>query len=68
MLQDLAVLLKEVLLRVKKRLKGLQHNFLIHKIPNVKAGRKHCLDWTMLEMNLRRHINFIRRIARVTGF
>ena len=68
MLRHLAVMLKEVLLRVKKCLKDPPYNFLIHTIPNVKAGRKHSLDWTTLELDFHWHIEFIPRLTQVAGF
>ena len=68
MLYHLAVVLKEVLLRVKKCLKDPPYNFLIHTIPNVQARHKHGSDWETIEMDYHWHIEFIPRLTHVAGF
>jgi UDPglucose--hexose-1-phosphate uridylyltransferase len=68
MLSHLAPLLKEVLLRVKKCLKDPPYNFLIHTVPNVKAARKHSLNWATIELDFHWHIEFMPRLTQVAGF
>jgi UDPglucose--hexose-1-phosphate uridylyltransferase len=68
MLARLAILLKEVLLRVKKCLKNPPYNFLIHTIPNVKAARKHSTNWATIELDFHWHIEFMPRLTQVAGF
>jgi UDPglucose--hexose-1-phosphate uridylyltransferase len=68
MLHHLAMALKEVLLRVKKCLKDPPYNFLIHTIPNIKAARKHSMDWATIELDFHWHIEFMPRLTQVAGF
>jgi UDPglucose--hexose-1-phosphate uridylyltransferase len=68
MLFHLAVVLKEVLLRVKKCLKDPAYNFLIHTIPNVQARHRHGSDWATVELDYHWHIEFIPRLTNVAGF
>ena len=68
MLYHLATVLKEILLRVKKCLKDPPYNFLIHTIPNVKAARKHSMDWATIELDFHWHIEFMPRLTQVAGF
>ena len=68
MLYHLAVVLKEVLLRIKKCLKDPAYNFLIHTIPNVQARHRHGSDWETIELDYHWHIEFIPRLTQVAGF
>ncbi|MGD0099030.1 MAG: galactose-1-phosphate uridylyltransferase [Acidobacteriota bacterium] len=68
MLNSLAAVLKEVLLRVKKCLKDPPYNFLIHTIPNLQAGRSHGGHWETIEQDYHWHIEFIPRLTQVAGF
>ena len=68
MLYHLAVLLKEVLLRVKKCLKDPPYNFLVHTVPNVKARHRHGAEWGPIELDYHWHIEFIPRLTQVAGF
>ena len=68
MLYDLAVVLKELLLRIKKCLNDPPYNFLIHTIPNTQARRRHASDWETIELDYHWHIEFIPRLTQVAGF
>jgi UDPglucose--hexose-1-phosphate uridylyltransferase len=68
MLYQLAVTLKDVLLRIKKCLKDPPYNFLIHTIPNVKSRRKRDADWETIELDYHWHIEFIPRLTQMAGF
>jgi UDPglucose--hexose-1-phosphate uridylyltransferase len=68
MLHQLAVVMKEVLLRVKKCLNDPPYNFLIHTIPNVKARPKRASYWDTIELDFHWHIEFMPRLTQVAGF
>jgi UDPglucose--hexose-1-phosphate uridylyltransferase len=68
MLHHLAVVLKEVLLRIKKCLKDPPYNFLIHTVPNVQARRKYGEAWETIELDYHWHMEFIPRLTQVAGF
>jgi UDPglucose--hexose-1-phosphate uridylyltransferase len=68
MLYQLAITLKEVLLRVRKCLMDPPYNFLIHTIPNVQARHRHGSDWETIALDYHWHIEFIPRLTQVAGF
>ena len=68
MIHHLAVVLKEILLRVKKCLNDPPYNFLIHTIPNVKSETKRYSYWETIEQDYHWHIEFIPRLTQVAGF
>jgi UDPglucose--hexose-1-phosphate uridylyltransferase len=68
MVYHLAVLMKEVLLRIKKCLNDPPYNFLIHTIPNVKAKPRRAAYWDTIEADFHWHIELIPRLTRVAGF
>jgi UDPglucose--hexose-1-phosphate uridylyltransferase len=68
MLHHLALMLKEVLLRIKKCLKDPPYNFLIHTIPNVRARPRHRSYWETVELDFHWHIEFMPRLSQVAGF
>jgi len=67
-LHSLAVVLKETLLRVKKCLNDPAYNFLIHTIPNIKAGVERAWYWGTIELDFHWHIELIPRLTRIAGF
>jgi UDPglucose--hexose-1-phosphate uridylyltransferase len=68
MLDQLAMVLKEVLLRIKKCLIDPPYNFVIHTIPNVKARPRRATYWETLELDFHWHIELIPRLTQVAGF
>jgi UDPglucose--hexose-1-phosphate uridylyltransferase len=68
MIHHLAVILKEVLLRLKRCLGDPSYNFLIHTIPNIGARPKRTWYWETIEVDFHWHIEIIPRITRVAGF
>jgi len=68
MVYHLAVLMKEVLLRIRKCLNDPPYNFLIHTIPNVKAKPRRSSYWDTIEADFHWHIELIPRLTRVAGF
>ncbi len=68
MLHNLAQVLKEVLLRVKKCLSDPPYNFLIHTIPNIKAIPRPAAYWDTIELDYHWHVEFIPRLTQVAGF
>jgi len=68
MIRRLAAVLKEVLLRSKKCLNDPPYNFLIHTIPNLKAGLRRRNYWDTIEVDFHWHIEFMPRLTRIAGF
>jgi UDPglucose--hexose-1-phosphate uridylyltransferase len=68
MLYHLAIVLKEILLRVKKCLNDPPYNFLIHTIPNIKVKPRPASYWDTIELDFHWHIEFIPRLTQVAGF
>jgi len=68
MLDQLALVLKEVLLRIKKCLIDPPYNFVVHTIPNVKARPRRATYWETLELDFHWHIELIPRLTQVAGF
>jgi UDPglucose--hexose-1-phosphate uridylyltransferase len=68
MVHDLAVALKNVLMRIKKCLNDPPYNFLIHTIPNVKAAPKRTAYWDTIMVDYHWHIEIMPRLTRIAGF
>jgi UDPglucose--hexose-1-phosphate uridylyltransferase len=68
MIHELAVALKEVLLRIKVCLNDPPYNFLIHTIPNVKVVPKRTAYWDTIEVDYHWHIEIMPRLTRIAGF
>jgi UDPglucose--hexose-1-phosphate uridylyltransferase len=68
MVYHLAVLMKEVLLRIKKCLNDPPYNFLIHTIPNVRTKPRRADYWDTIEADFHWHIELMPRLTRVAGF
>jgi UDPglucose--hexose-1-phosphate uridylyltransferase len=68
MLHHLAVILKEIMIRVKKCLNDPPYNFLIHTIPNTKRKPRPSSYWQTIELDFHWHIEFMPRLTRVAGF
>ncbi len=68
MIHELAVALKEVLLRIKKCLNDPPFNFLIHTTPNVKVIPKRTAYWDTIEVDYHWHIEIMPRLTRIAGF
>jgi UDPglucose--hexose-1-phosphate uridylyltransferase len=68
MVHQLAVVLKEVLMRCKRCLNDPPYNFLIHTIPNVKAQPRRRDYWDTIEVDFHWHIEFMPRLTRIAGF
>ncbi len=68
MIRRLAVVLKEVLQRVKKCLNDPPYNFLVHTIPNVKTRPRRSDYWDTIESDFHWHIELMPRLTRIAGF
>jgi UDPglucose--hexose-1-phosphate uridylyltransferase len=68
MVYQVAGALKEVLLRIKACLNDPPFNFLIHTIPNTKAGVKRTSYWDTLEFDFHWHIEIMPRLTGIAGF
>ena len=68
MLYHLAVVLKEILLRVKKCLNDPPYNFLIHTIPNIRVKPRPASYWDTIELDYHWHLEFMPRLTQVAGF
>ncbi len=68
MLHAMAVVLKEVLVRIKKCLNDPPYNYLIHSIPNVRASLRRASYWDTIEMDFHWHLELMPRLTRVAGF
>ncbi len=68
LIYHLAVMLKEVLLRVKKCLNDPPYNFLIHTIPNVKVRPRRRDYWGTIEVDFHWHLELMPRLTRIAGF
>jgi UDPglucose--hexose-1-phosphate uridylyltransferase len=68
MIHELALALKEVLLRIKKCLNDPPFNFLIHTIPNVRVIPKRTAYWDTIEVDYHWHIEIMPRLTRIAGF
>lgn len=66
--QDLASMLKDVLLRIKLGLKDPPYNFVLHTVPNVGAKPKRSFYWDTVEWDFHWHIEIIPRLTRMAGF
>ncbi len=67
-LHHLAVVLKQILLRVKRCLNDPPYNFLIHTIPNTKMKPRRASYWDTIEVDFHWHIELMPRLTRVAGF
>ncbi len=68
MIHELALALKEVLLRTKKCLNDPPYNFLIHTIPNVQVTPKRTAYWDTIAVDYHWHIEIMPRLTRIAGF
>ncbi len=68
MVYHLAVALKEVLQRIKRCLNDPPYNFLIHTIPNTRAGVKRTSYWDTIEFDYHWHIEIMPRLTGIAGF
>jgi len=68
MLHNLAMALKDVLLRIKRCLNDPPYNFLVHTIPNVRATPKRTAYWDTISVDFHWHFEIIPRLTRVAGF
>jgi UDPglucose--hexose-1-phosphate uridylyltransferase len=68
MIHHLAVALKDVLQRIKKCLNDPAYNFLIHTIPNTRAGPKRTTYWDTVEFDYHWHIEIMPRLTGIAGF
>jgi UDPglucose--hexose-1-phosphate uridylyltransferase len=68
MIRHLAGTLKEVLQRIKLCLNDPPYNFLIHTIPNTKAGIKRTTYWDTIEFDYHWHIEIMPRLTGIAGF
>lgn len=67
-IQDLAAILKDVLLRMKLGLKDPPFNFVLHTVPNVDAQPRRSFYWDTVEWDYHWHIEIIPRLTRMAGF
>jgi len=67
-LRKLAMVLKEVLSRIKKCLNDPAYNFLIHTIPNTKSRARRANYWETIELDYHWHIELVPRLTRIAGF
>jgi len=67
--QDLARILKQILLKIKKGLDNPPYNFVIHTAPfrRIASGRK-AHYWTTIKQDYHWHIEIMPRLTRVAGF
>jgi UDPglucose--hexose-1-phosphate uridylyltransferase len=68
MIYQLALALKEVLLRISRCLNDPPYNFLIHTIPNVKVRPKRTSYWETIEVDFHWHIEIMPRLTGIAGF
>jgi UDPglucose--hexose-1-phosphate uridylyltransferase len=68
MIRNLAMVLKEVLLRIKKCLNDPAYNFLIHTIPNTASRKRRANYWETIEVDFHWHLELIPRLTRLAGF
>ncbi|MBP1594668.1 MAG: galactose-1-phosphate uridylyltransferase [Acidobacteria bacterium] len=68
MIHDLALMLKELLFRIKKCLNDPPYNFLIHTIPNVRTPPKRAGYWDTITVDFHWHIEIMPRLTSVAGF
>ena len=68
MIHSFAMVLKQILLRIKKCLNDPPYNFLIHTIPNVKIESKRSSYWETIEQDYHWHLELIPRLTQVAGF
>ncbi len=64
--QNLAILLKEVLLRLKILLKDPPYNYILHSAPNRTKRRGR--SWNTLSQDYHWHIEIMPRYTRIDGF
>ena len=67
-IQDLASILKDVLLRIKWGLKDPPFNFVLHTVPNTLAKPRRSFYWDTVEYDYHWHIEIIPRLTRMAGF
>ncbi len=67
-LYHFAVVLKDVLSRLKKGLDDPPYNFLIHTSPNINANRRGTRYWDTLENDFHWHMEIIPRLTKKAGF
>jgi UDPglucose--hexose-1-phosphate uridylyltransferase len=68
MIRQLAVVLKDLLLRVKRCLRNPPYNFLIHTVPNTRATPRRSSYWDTVEHDYHWHFEVIPRLTRIAGF
>jgi UDPglucose--hexose-1-phosphate uridylyltransferase len=68
MIHELAVALKDILLRIKKCLNDPPYNFVIHTIPNTKTTLKRTSYWDTIAVDYHWHIEIMPRMTRMAGF
>jgi UDPglucose--hexose-1-phosphate uridylyltransferase len=68
LIPKLAVMLKEVLLRIKKCLNDPAYNFLIHTIPNTRSRARRANYWETIELDFHWHIELIPSLTKIAGF
>jgi UDPglucose--hexose-1-phosphate uridylyltransferase len=67
-LYHLAIILKDILQRLRKGLNDPGYNFLIHTAPNINANARGAHYWTTLERDFHWHIEIIPRLTKKAGF
>jgi UDPglucose--hexose-1-phosphate uridylyltransferase len=68
MIHQLSATLKEILQRIKVCLNDPPYNFLIHTIPNTRAGIKRGNYWDTIEFDYHWHIEIMPRLTGIAGF
>jgi len=68
MIREVAVALKEVLMRIRKCLNDPAYNFLIHTVPNTKARPRRTSYWDTIEADFHWHIELMPRLTGIAGF
>lgn len=66
--QNLAKLLKDSLLRMKKTLNDPAYNFVLHTTPNIIPRPGHPEYWGSIKYDWHWHIEIIPRVTRIAGF
>ncbi|MBI4483258.1 MAG: galactose-1-phosphate uridylyltransferase [Acidobacteria bacterium] len=67
-IHHLAVMMKDLLRRIKVALKNPPYNFLFHTIPNIHAGPKRATYWETIEFDFHWHLEIMPRLTHVAGF
>jgi len=68
MIREVAVALKEILMRIRKCLNDPAYNFLIHTVPNTKAKPRRTSYWDTIEADFHWHIELMPRLTGIAGF